>query len=58
MRGELYELTNINQESGVELTFVSEKEYGYGADAFEVFQKNYAYKSDTVIVNDDMKKTR
>lgn len=58
MRGELYELKNINQESGVELKLVSEKEYEYGADTFEAFQKNYAYKSDTVIVNDDMKKTR
>lgn len=53
---ELYELTNKNQESGVELAHVSENKYEYGADAFEAFQENYAYKSDTAIANDDMKK--
>ena len=36
----------------------NEYEYGYGAEAFEAFQKNNAYKSDTAIVNDDMKKIR
>ena len=55
---ELYEVTNRNQELGVELTLVSEKEYRYGADAFEDFQKGYAYKPDTTIENDNMKKTR
>lgn len=59
---ELYEQTHQESETvsiqPQPVTLVSEKEYEYeyGADAFEAFQKNNAYKSDTAIVNDDMKK--
>ena len=60
---ELYEQTHQESKEAAQpqiLSMVSEPEYeyGYGAEAFEAFQKNNAYKSDTAIVNDDMKKIR
>lgn len=58
---ELYEQTHQEGKETVQqqiLSMVSEPEYEYGAEAFEAFQKNHAYKSDTTIVNDDMKKIR
>ena len=56
---ELYEQTHQESKETVQpqaLSMVSEPEYEYGAEAFEAFQKNNAYKSDAAIVNDDMKK--
>ena len=58
---ELYEQTHQEGKGTVQqqpIALVSEKEYEYGAEAFEAFQKNNAYKSDMAIVNDDMKKIR
>ena len=60
---ELYEQTHQESKEAAQpqiLSMVSEPEYeyGYGEEAFEAFQKNNAYKSDTAIVNDDMKKIR